>query len=257
MTLALYPAWSVDRDGSLEITVDGSTISFGSGHFAHVEMSVHSVTDFATELAASLAALGVGYTVTFSTTTSLYTIARGGASLTIAYSGNPASTRMFNVLGGIAAGTATSFVSAFVPAYAIRPAMQVVSNWTGFVEPDTSERREADSGESYAVGATTKPLLSGWDFTNEPKGAVMSYDIGAIVGRWWTWQDLWAHAGRYQEPIAMTWAPFVTSGSGSWIAFRLVRPDFGSTTHSLMQADWDALWRIRIEASDVRFIGVP
>jgi hypothetical protein len=257
MTLALYPAWSVERDGSLEITINGSTVYVNAGHFAHVSMGVHSVADFATQLTATLASVGAGFVATFDTATSLYTIDRGGSSFTIAYSGNPASERMFNVLGGVPAGTATSFVGAFVPVYAIRPAMQVVSNWTGFVEPDTSERREVDSGESYAVGATTKPLLSGWDFTNEPKGAVMSYDIGAIAGRWWTWQDLWAHAGRYQEPIAITWPHFVASGGGSWIAFRLVRPDFGSTTHSLMQADWDALWRIRIEASDVRFIGAP
>lgn len=257
MTLALYPAWTVARDGDLEITVDASVISFGAGHFAHVEIAVHSVTDFATELAASLAALGAGYTVTFSTATSLYTIARGGTPVTIAYSGNAASVRMFYVLGGIAAGTATSFTSAFVPAYAIRPAMQCVSNWTGFVEPDSSERREADSGESYAVGSTTKPLLGSWDFTNEPKGSVMSYDQGSIAGAWWTWQDLWSHAGRYQEPIAITWPPFAATTGGSWVAFRLVRPDFGSTTHTLMQPDWDALWRIKIEASDVRFIGVP
>ncbi len=255
MTLALYSAWSIERDGSLEITVNGSTVYVSTGRLAHVEMAANGVAEFATQLAATLAGVGFGFTVTFDTATSLYTIARGGSSFTIAYSGNPASERMFSILGGIPAGTAASFTSAFVPAYAIRPVMQCVSNWTGLVEPDTSERREADSGESYAVGSTTKPLLSGWDFTNEPKAAVMSHDIGAIAGRWWTWQDLWTHAGRYQEPIAMTWPHFTSSPS--WVAFRLVRPDFGSTTHSLMQADWDALWRIRIEASDVRFIGVP
>lgn len=255
MTLALYPAWNVARDGGLEITVNGSTVYVNTGHFAHVEIAVHSVTDFATQLTAVLAGVGFGFVVTFDTATSLYTIDRGGASFTIAYSGNDASNRMFYILGGIAAGTATSFTSALIPDYAIRPEMQCVSNWTGFVEPDTSERREADSGESYAVGATTKPLLTAWDFTNEPKGAIMAYDLASISGRRWTYQYLWSHAGRYQEPIAMTWPHF--TAAPSWIAFRLVRPDFGSTTHSLMQPDWDALWRIRIEASDVRFIGVP
>lgn len=255
MTLGLYSVWSVDRDGSLEITVNGTTLFITTGRFSHIDISgaEPTVGDFTQALGAALATIGAGFTVSFDVATSHYVIARGGTPFTIAYSGNPASTRMFYILGGIAADTAASFTSLFIPRYAIRPALQCVSNWTGLVTGDDSERRESDSGASYAVGATTKPRRTQWEHTHEPKSAILTEEQGGIV---WAWEDVWRHAGTYQEPLVMTYEHFTAMG-GSWPVFTLIKPDFSMSTHSLMQPDWDGIWRIRIEAGNVRFVGIP
>ena len=252
MTLGLYSAWNIVREGSLEITVNGVVLSMTTGRVAHVGMSLAGVAGFGQSLASLLLTTGVGWTVAFSLATSKYTIARGGTPFTIAHSGSAASNRMFFVLGALPAGAGvTTLTSQFVPDYAMRPAMQCVSNWTGLASGDATERRESDSGGSYAVGPSIVPVSTQWEHTQEPKNAINDDDSGTRG----TWQRWWTHAGRYQEPCVMTWAHFLASEQ-YWPVFTLAKPDFSERTHSLMQADWDALWRIRIEAKHVRMMTV-
>lgn len=254
MTLGLYAAWNIAREGSLEITVDGVTVSIATGRVAHVEMSGEGVVNFAFVLTSALLGVSSGWVVSFDLATSLYTITRGGTPFTLAYSGNPASERMFEILGGMAAGVAvTSRVSARVPRRAIRPAMQCVSNWSGISAGDASERRVSDSGASYAVGPSTAPSKMMFEFTQEPKAAIMASDSNP--SGYESWESFWLHAGRYQERIVMTWEHFLTNPL--WPVFTLAKPDFSERTHSLMQSDWDALWRIRIEAENVRMVAIP
>lgn len=254
MTLGLYAAWNIAREGSLEITVNGSTLYMTTGHFAHVDASGIGVAAFPDALAALLLTTGAGWTVSFDLTTSFYTIARGGTPFTLAYSGNPASERMFELLGGMPADVAvTSRTSTRVPRRAIRPAMQCVSNWSGISTGDASERRVSDSGASYAVGPSTVPSKMMFEFTQEPKAAIMANDSNP--SGYESWESFWRHAGRYQEPIVMTWEHFLVNPI--WPVFTLAKPDFSERTHSLMQSDWDALWRIRIEAENVRMVGIP
>ena len=243
----LLAAFRMERIGSASITWSGTTVTVSTGHYCHVDLTsvLTTCTSFASGLQAALIAAGfANASVSYDTADHTYLLSNGGGSFTIAFPGTTAGTNMKQVLGFSAGATATSHTSDVRPYYTIVTAHDGRSRYTGLRREQSTIRKVADDGWSYALGPTTVPMGGQWEHWHEPLAAV--YDYAAEASAPWTWQALWDHAGGWQEPVFVHLPTTDPEGDGVWL---LRRPDFDDSTHERQFPDGDFAWKIRIDAT--------
>lgn len=214
MGLAYYSGFDLNRLGTFSVVFTDThgtfTATVAANTFAHVDMQTVMGTgnydDIATALQTAMNATFNSfpfvrtaiYTVTFSTTTFLYTIAVSSGTVSI---GNTTSPVAKNVLGfnSFPTSAAASISSQIRPYYVISPAIGGRSNVSFDYESDEiSYDGDADDGNSFGISRTTAPLFHDWTQPFEPRTAV--YKRLATTAIPWTYQHMFEHA-RNIEPL--------------------------------------------------------
>lgn len=232
MATDFYQAWSHRWGGiaTLEFSINGGatqTVSTSASvaadrDFCH--LSLTSVTrderdasaedlgysDFASWLQAKIRALTSGTeTVTFSTSTLLYTItADGGETIAITFPATAAGTRMRRILGFTAnKAAAASQTSDMRPWYVVRATIDGRTNYRPpAVRQGQVKVARADNGRPYVLHSTSLVKSARWEHHFEPKAAMRRHDAVADTlagGASWTWEDALEHAARYAVPCVV------------------------------------------------------
>lgn len=190
-------------------TVAGFAATVGAGTYAHQTMAtvsaVSQYTAFAAAVKSALDTAGGGpYTVTYSSSTHLYTISRA-TNFTLDFNSATSSDVLMAHALGYATGTlsgANSYTSTITPYYVIVPTELARSAQLPFIyEPDDIvEEAVADDGTPYAVAKDTNELWADWIQTMEAKANC--FDVAATASVPWTWQKFFKHT-RGQQPFAV------------------------------------------------------
>jgi hypothetical protein len=248
MSLYINAGWSTAGSAqAMTATVAGNAATIASGTYAHATMSsVMGGTNYSAFAAAVKtsfdAAASSTFTVTWSSTTYLYTISRA-TNFTLAFS-SASDLRLRAALGftGNKSG-ANSYTSDVRPYYIIVPQEAARSASLPFVyEPDgIVEEAVSDGGTPYGVARMTDELLADWTHTFETKAS--TYTRYAASSAPWTWQDFFRHC-RGQRPFAVY-------ESALYNAVYKLRADGASFVPQPAEADYDAWWTIPIRAREL------
>lgn len=151
-------------------------------------------TAFATEVAARInAADGPGYTVTWSPTTGLYTVAFSVA-FDLQFSG-AAELRLRAALGFSSNKTGSdSYTSDFVPTYSMMSAITGRTDYMPPMEPDdVAEETVSDGGVAYVITRKTSELLCSWTQQMEPFTSCSPRARDEAALSTWTWREFFQH----------------------------------------------------------------
>ena len=135
------------------------------------------------------AATASTFTVTFSTTTGLYTISRA-TNFVLTFSG-ASDLRLRAALGfsGNKTGTNT-YTSDYVPDYVMLGTIGARSQVTGLQEDDdVGDEAVSDGGDAEVLTRKTDEFFSTWAQTMEPIAAVYRRSRAAAGSSAWTWED--------------------------------------------------------------------
>jgi len=231
-------------------TVAGSAATIGTGTWAHQSMSSIMGTGNYTAFAAQVktifdAAASSTFTVTYSSTTHLYTISRA-TTFTLDFSGGSTDTRLANALGFTATSHsgANTYTSDVRPYYVMVPTELARSASLPFVyEPnDIVTEAVSDGGTSYAVAKNTTELWADWTQTMEAKAAC--FDLYANASAPWTWQKFYKHV-RGERPVAVY-------ESALYNAVYKLRADSAFFKATPVTSDWDAIYNLKFTT---RYLG--
>ena len=250
MTHRIESGWSVDTLGTFTLTVVGNvsteTVSITTGTYCHSDLTsvlgTGNYDDFAGALKTALDASGASsgaFTVTWSTSTLLYTISNAAANFDLTFPNTAAGNRMADALGftrnTTTSSTAASLSGTRRPYYVIDGAMGGRSGWTRVYEgDDITSQAEAEDGSTYASARSVAPLYDDWTVPFETLAA--TFELEALTAVPWTWEAFFKHS-RGIHPFA-------------------VFDDTGNTVHVLRgprgarfkparaSEDWDGRWSI-------------
>jgi hypothetical protein len=257
MTLYYLPGFStVGSAQSMTATVAGSVATVASASYAHATLASVMGTGNFTALSAAVktafdSATASTFTVTWSSSTYLYTISRA-ATFTLAFS-TAADLRLRAALGftGNKSG-ANTYTSDVRPYYVIVPRMGARTGFTDVYEPDDIvEEAVSDGGTSTGVARRTSELLCEWSQAMEEiDGPPSGSELGAAVFEYtapaaypWSWQHFFRHV-RGQYPIGV-----YESGVSNRV-YKL-RADGASFDPERFVSDYDGLWSVPIRARDL------
>lgn len=210
MTLKLFSGFDFGNIGSFSLVFNNGsdkTASITSGTYCHVDLQTVTGAGFYDDIAGriktamdAVAGGGETFTVSFSTTTLLFTITRStGTAWTITATTNTLAQRILGLnslpLASNGSGVLTTQVA---PWYIMTGAMGAVSNPTGDYEPsEIAQDAEADDGTAFGIARDEAPIWSDFNIQFEPKAAV--YQRHAAAASSWTWQQFFKHV-RNTEP---------------------------------------------------------
>lgn len=251
--------------GSMTLSTLGTGATIASGYYLAGNKSTATVyTDPATLYSGQAysvftsavktafdSATGTTFTVTWSSTTGLYTISRS-TTFTLTFS-TAADLRLRDALGFTADRT-SSFVggvwtltSDVVPAYVLDSTIAGRTNVTGPYEPDDiAEETVSDGGDAYVITRKTSELLIEWQQSMEPRSKVMTwaaYAANSDKNIPWSYQQMFRHLrGTY---------PFYLQdgldGETKGVLYQLTARG-ASFRPRRVTADYDDQWIIPFEA---------
>lgn len=251
--------------GSMTLSTLGTGATIASGYYLAGNKSTATVyTDPATLYSGQAysvftsavktafdSATGTTFTVTWSSTTGLYTISRS-TTFTLTFS-TAADLRLRDALGFTADRT-SSFVggvwtltSDVVPAYVLDSTIAGRTNVTGPYEPDDiAEETVSDGGDAYVITRKTSELLIEWQQSMEPRSKVMTwaaYAANSDKNIPWSYQQMFRHLrGTYpfylQDGLA---------GESKGVLYQLTARG-ASFRPRRVTADYDDQWIIPFEA---------
>jgi hypothetical protein len=241
MTLRISAGWDFAKAlvGSFSMTITGSSgaafaVNVTSGTYAHETMApVNAYTGFAAALqtAINAAATAGTYTVSYNSTTQVYTITRDTGTFTATL--NTVARRVLGRDSDWSVG-AISQTSNIRPYYVVLGAMGARSMVKLDHEPDgIVEAQESDSGEVYSVTRTTAPTYDEWTIEYESKAATFSH--AAAAGVPWTWEHFIKHC-RSEEPFK------VVDDLGSSV--HKMRAEAARFKPTRVKQDYDNHWHI-------------
>lgn len=193
MTARAYFGWDHGRLGTLTVTWnDGSarTASITAGAHAHIDFFGSLYTDLATALQTAVNAVSPGNTITFSTTTLLYTWSRAGA-FTITAGTNTLARRILG-FSSLPTGSATSHSSDVRPWYVVSGAVGGVSEVGPIHERSARAAVRYSGRKAYFVAKSDAPKFQPYSFRLEAKAAVFKDYAAASVP--FTWEHGIEHA---------------------------------------------------------------
>lgn len=232
--------------GSGTATVTAGTYCAGAEDMSLISLAPVSngYTPFADAVATALQTVNVAFTCSWSDATLAYTIACGGTSFTLTFSGN-AGLNLSRALGMAVSISSTTTTSSTVrPYYVIQSEIDARSLVSDVYEAeDNVEEAVTDGGSAYGVDRDTEELRSDWVQAMEPIEAVMTRRLAAAVP--WTWQDFFAHLRMSK--------PFVVNDNGSKTAHQLRAEgaSFSLAVRERVVQEWDGIWNIRIMTRDL------
>lgn len=251
MTLYYETGFATNTLGyKMTCTVAGFAATIGTGTWAHQTLAavaaVNNYTAFGVAVKSALDAAGGGpYTVSYSSTTHLYTISRA-TTFTLDFSGGASDTRLAHALGFTATSHtgANSYSSDVRPYYVMVPTEAARSAQLPFIyePPDIVEEDTSDDGTPYAVAKNTSELWADWTQPMEAKAAC--FDNSAASSAPWTWQAMFKHC-RGQFPVAVY-------ESALFNAVHKLRADGASFKAIPVTSDLDTLYSIKFLT---RYIG--
>jgi len=254
MTLYYLAGW-VGVSGDSTCTIAGNAASVGTGAYAHksfaaVTYAGNVFTPFATAAASAFTTAGGGpWTVTWSSTTFLYTISRATNFALVFNPATASDVNLANILGFTPGGTytgANSYTSDRRPYYVMVPDPSIGHRSASlpliFEPDDIVEEAVADDGEAFGVAKDTSELWSNWTQPMEPRASV--YDLAAATAAPWTWQAFFKH-------MRMTY-PFGLYETGYPDAMYQLRAGAARFKPAPVQSDWDSLYNIPFQC---RYLG--
>lgn len=256
----LYCAgFQVSSSASMTATVAGSAATIASGYYMPamqtslvypspgVAYAGAAYTNFTTAVKTAFdAATTTTFTVTFNTTTGLYTISRA-TTFTLSFS-SASDLRLRAALGftGNKSG-ANTYTSDVVPAYVCRSEILGRSNVMGQVEPDEiAEETVSDGGEAFVITRKSGEFLMTWQQTMEPRSAVYewaSYVAASSSSIPWSWQQWFRHT-RGTHPFYVN---DTLEGEPNGAVYRLTAKG-ASFRPQRVTADYDDQWVVPFEA---------
>lgn len=256
----LYCAgFQVTSSASMTATVAGSAATIASGYYMPamqtslvyptpgVAYAGAAYTNFTTAVKTAFdAATSTTFTVTFDTTTGLYTISRA-TTFTLSFS-TAADLRLRAALGftGNKSG-ANTYTSDVVPAYVCRSEILGRSNVMGQVEPDDiAEEVVSDGGEAFVITRKTGEFIMTWQQTMEPRSAVYewaAYKANSNSSIPWSWQQWFTHT-RGTHPF---WVNDTLEGEANGAVYRMTASG-ASFRPQRVTADYDDQWVVPFEA---------
>lgn len=242
MTLRIEAGFAVSS-WTLECADSGSggtpqTITIPNGNYSHSGISPvsYGVIGDAFETALNGAAgLNGTYTVTFSTTTGLYTIACD-ETFAITWSSSPSISDINAVFGFYSDSTgSTSYTGAFRATHVILTSVGARSKVSGDYEPDDIvQGGETDSGTPYAVARLTAPKYFDFTVPMEPLEAVFKAEVVTVP---YTWEHFFEHVRGHR--------PFASIDDSIGIA-HVLRAQGAKFRPARVTADWDGAWNIEL-----------
>jgi len=233
---------TADEGGAFTVAVTGpgtGTATVTAGKYAHLSLAsvVPGYAAFATAVQSALNAVVSGFTVTWSSTTGLYTISHA-SSFTLTWTG-AGGTRLRRALGFSATvSSVTTATSDVRPYYLVISQIGARSSFSDVYEPDgIVEEAVADGGLAYGVAKDTTELHCDWTQSMETVQASFTRRATSAVP--WTWQDFFRHC-RMTNPFAVVGDLTPTP------VYRL-RADgaaFNGRVRQRVTADWDDLWNV-------------
>lgn len=251
--------------GSMTLSTLGTGATISAGYYLagnlgtstfsstpSVAYSGQAYTPFATAIKTAFdAATGTTFTVTWSSTTGLYTITRA-TTFTLTFS-TAADLRLRDALG-FTANRTSSFVggvwtltSDVVPAYVLDSTIAGRTNVTGPYEPDDiAEETVSDGGDAYVITRKTSELLIEWQQSMEPRSKVMTwaaYVTNSNQNIPWSYQQMFRH-------LRGTYPFFVDddlTGEANGVLYQLTARG-ASFRPRRVTADYDDQWIIPFEA---------
>lgn len=268
-TLFYSAGWSASGSAqSMTVNVTGQVATaVVATTYSHITFA-SLVTGYAAFAAAVKVALDAGgggpYTVSFSTTTLMYTISRGTNFAWDTAVGSDTALRMRYALGlgtGALSGlgaTGTPYISTVRPYYLAVPLIVGRSEFSDVYEPDDiSEEAVSDGGQARVVSKNTTELWSDWVQTMEAKGApsgslttggvatlgcaTMTRSVSSTFP--WSWQMLYKHV-RGQHP-------FGVYESATANTLHQLRADGTSFAPDRYAKDLDTQWMIPFRTRDL------
>lgn len=251
--------FQVSASAAMTATVAGSPASIANGYYMPamqtslvyptpgVSWTGAAYTNFTTAVKSAFdAATGSTFTVTFSTTTGLYTISRA-TTFTLTFS-SASDLRLRAALGftGDKSGS-NSYTSDAVPAYVVRSEILGRTNVMGQYEPDDiAEETVSDGGEAFVVTRKTNEFVMTWQQSMEPRTAVYewaAYKAASNSSIPWSWQQWFAHT-RGTHPFYVN---DTLEGESNGAVFRLTASG-ASFRPQRVTADYDDQWIVPFEA---------
>lgn len=260
MSAYLLTGLDTARLGSLAVAVndgtDSGTATVAAGTYAHRDLSSvmgsGEYTDLATALGTALdAVISAGMTVTWSSTTLLYTISHDDSTATSLDFTSTAGQRLAAALGFTAdhsdgAGTgysvtlsgASSYTSNVTPYYALALAKAGPAKYSQPFEVAGQVKRQVSvKANAYSVAPTTLEKRVKFALLFNTLASVFSSKASASVP--WTYEDLVAHA--------RCWEPTLLSYSAEDLVYKDVRGTFDEDARQSVWQDYQARWNLTIE----------
>jgi len=244
VTLRLEAGWDQTEFGTATIVIAGTSVSVSTGKYSHRDWSslprVALYTDFATALNTAITGAGIGgISVSYSTTTGLYTMAVSGGPFVFTAGADEidgAHMRMGQILGlTTSPGSSNAFSSDATPYFQINAAMGGAAQATDDYEPSSiSETSEADDGSSYGISRVTAPVYSDFVAMFEPRAAV--YERAADSSAPWTWEHMFRHCRVVH--------PFLVADDFDEQTVARFRAGSDNSTPKRVNADWRELHNI-------------
>lgn len=244
----------------MTIDIEGDDANITSGFYMPGSLTTASVTNaegeawvgqaytaFATAVQTALNASpsGPGYTVTWSSTTGLYTIAKAG-TFVIVFQNSPEYDNAADALGFARNTTysgANTYTSVKSPVYQMISAINGRTNVVGPVEPDDiAEESVSDGGEDYVITRKVTEQLISWAQQMEPRNAVMAKAASASSLPY-SWQQWFRHT-RGTHPF---WCSDVLEGEPAGVFYRLTAKG-AALKPRRFTPDYDDQWVVPFDA---------
>jgi hypothetical protein len=243
MSLLYVPGFNtVDEGGAFTVAVTGpatGTATVAAGKYAHASLAgvVVGYNTLAVATQTALNAVASGWTVTWSSTTGLYTIANA-TSFTLTWSG-AGGARLRRALGfSTTVSSVTTATSDVRPYYLMISQIGARSSFSDVYEPDDLvEEAISDGGTAYGVAKDTSELYCDWTQSMETVENTLTRKATSAVP--WTWQDFFKHCRMTH--------PFAVYGDLSPVPVYRLRAEgaaFGSLVRERVTPDWDDLWNV-------------
>ncbi len=244
MTWTAYAGLDFAEVGSFSLVFTDSggphTATISSGTYAHQAITATLETSYAllsTAIQNAMNAVSSGYTVSFSTTTLLYTISRS-SSFTSVDSGTNTVAR--NVLG--TGGTfpvnavANAITFSLRPYYVIRSEQGGAGDTSGDYEPDgTVLVAYADSAASKGIARYETPIHNDFTLPFEKDEAIWAHRAAAAVP--WTWEHFFEHVRGSHNFLAV---------DGTYSTSHKLRAEGAHLRPIRIREDWDEYLHVRL-----------
>ena len=237
----------------LDSTAGGPyAVVISTGTFAHIDLTATAAgldgayDDFATALKTALDATAdtSTYTVSFSTTTGLYTITRdAGGTFTLTFAATDTAIAMRRVLGlsATTASTAAVITSDVRPYYWIVPALPGVGRVSRAYHGDAvAFGGITGTGIPYGLAVDGPAKFEDITFMAEANTATLDDDLVAAVP--FTWEGFFDHVAN-QHPY------YYYSGTNPGRVYVLRSEDgaaFDESNRERLEADWDSAWHVTL-----------
>lgn len=259
MALIYAAGFQVGGSNGMTFQVDTDDAIIDAGFYMAGSLTTASVTDqngvawqgqaytsfaSAVQTAMNATPAGPGFTVTWSTTTGLYTLSHG-STFALDFANNDEGDASADALGFARSGSysgANSYTSVKVPRYVMASAISARTGVVGPFEPDDiAEMSVSDGGDDFVITVKTSEQLMMWQQQMEPRSSV--YIKAATANSAVTsWQD-WFQRTRGTHPF---WCSDVLEGEPNGVFYRLTGKG-ASFAPRRTEADYDGYWTIQFD----------